>query len=63
MYYVSPFTYLVSGMLSVGLANSRISCATKEFPHFAPPSLSNCSTYLASYIEAFSGYLIPDSIN
>ncbi|KAL8782451.1 MAG: hypothetical protein Q9213_005381 [Squamulea squamosa] len=62
MYRVSPFTYLVSGMLSVGLANARISCSPEEFLHFSPPSLSNCSAYLAPYIEAFGGYLTPDSM-
>lgn len=63
MYRVSPFTYLVSGMLSVGLANARISCSTEEFLHFSPPSFSNCTTYLAPYIEVLGGYLMPDSMN
>lgn len=63
MYRVSPFTYLVSGMLSVGLANARISCSKEEFLHFSPPALSNCSTYLAPYIEVLGGYLMPESVN
>jgi len=63
MYRVSPLTYLVSGMLSVGLANSHITCATEELLHFSPPSVSNCSTYLAPYIKGFGGYLVPDSMN
>jgi ATP-binding cassette subfamily G (WHITE) protein 2 (PDR) len=50
-------------MLSVGLANSRISCSTEELLHFSPPTLSNCSTYLAPYTEILGGYLIPDSMN
>lgn len=62
MYRVSPFTYFFSGVLSVGLANSHISCSTEEFLRFsAPPSL-NCSTYLAPYIEASGGYLTPGSM-
>ena len=63
MYRVSPFTYLVSGMLSVSLANARISCSTEELLHFSPPLLSNCSTYLAPYIEMLGGYLTTDSMN
>lgn len=55
-------TYLVSGMLSVGLANSHISCSTEELLHFSPPSLTNCSTYLAPYIEDLGGYLTPQSM-
>ncbi|XTI88346.1 ABC transporter-like protein [Cenococcum geophilum] len=63
MYRVSPFTYLVSGMLSVGLANARISCSTEEFLRFSPPPLSTCSNYLTPYIEVHGGYLVPDSMN
>jgi len=63
MYRVSPFTYLVSGMLSVGLANAPISCAPEELLRFSPPSLSNCSTYLTPYIEASGGYLTPESMS
>ncbi|KEF51094.1 ATPase [Exophiala aquamarina CBS 119918] len=62
MYRVSPFTYFFSGVLSVGLANSHITCTAEELLRFSPPSSLNCSTYLAPYIEAFSGYLTPDSI-
>lgn len=63
LYRVSPFTYLVSGMLPVGLANAPISCSTEKLLHFSPPSLTNCSTYLSPYIKEFGGYLIPDSMN
>jgi ATP-binding cassette, subfamily G (WHITE), member 2, PDR len=61
MYRVSPFTYFFSGVLSVGLANSQISCSTEELLHFSPPESLNCSTYLAPYIEASGGYLTPES--
>ncbi|KIW62366.1 hypothetical protein PV04_10546 [Phialophora macrospora] len=62
MYRVSPFTYFFSGVLSVGLANSHISCATEELLRFSPPPPLNCSTYLAPYMEASGGYLTPDSL-
>ncbi|RFN52729.1 p-loop containing nucleoside triphosphate hydrolase [Fusarium flagelliforme] len=62
MYRVSPFTYFFSGVLSVGLGNSHISCSTEEYLHFSPPPTMNCSAYLAPYIEAFDGYLTPDSM-
>ncbi|KAF2270328.1 ABC transporter-like protein [Lojkania enalia] len=63
VYLASPFSYLMSGMLSVGLANSQISCSSEEFLRFGPPSLSNCSNYLAPYVEAVGGYLTLDSMN
>ncbi|KAL8673294.1 MAG: hypothetical protein Q9168_002292 [Polycauliona sp. 1 TL-2023] len=63
MYRVSPFTYLVSGMLSVGLANSHISCSSEELLHFSPPPLTDCSQYLGPYIQASGGYLTSESLN
>ncbi|KPA39399.1 hypothetical protein FLAG1_07752 [Fusarium langsethiae] len=62
MYRVSPFTYFFSGVLSVGLGNSQISCSTEEYLHFSPPPSTNCSAYLKPYIEAFDGYLTPESM-
>lgn len=62
MYRVSPFTYFFSGVLSVGLGNSQITCATEELLRFAPPPPLNCSTYMTPYIEASGGYLTPGSI-
>ncbi|KAL8651923.1 MAG: hypothetical protein Q9210_002992 [Variospora velana] len=55
--------YLVSGMLSVGLANARITCSPEEFLYFSPLSLSNCASYLGPYMEERGGYLRPDSMN
>lgn len=62
MYRASPFTYFFSGVLSVGLANSHISCSPEEYLNFSPPSGLNCSTYLAPYMEALNGYLTPESM-
>ncbi|KXT02246.1 hypothetical protein AC578_5083 [Pseudocercospora eumusae] len=63
MYRVSPFTYLVSGMLSAGLANAPLVCAPEEYLRFAPPQHMNCSDYLAPYIAERTGYLTPDSMS
>jgi len=57
MYRVSPFTYLVSGMMSTGLANTKVVCASIEYLHFNPPSGETCLTYLAPYISLAGGYL------
>ncbi|KAE8453210.1 hypothetical protein EG329_011277 [Mollisiaceae sp. DMI_Dod_QoI] len=57
MYRVSPFTYLVSGMMSTGLANTKVVCSSIEYLHFNPPSGQTCSTYLAPYISFAGGYL------
>jgi ABC-type multidrug transport system permease subunit/ABC-type multidrug transport system ATPase subunit len=57
MYRVSPFTYLVSAMLSTAVANTDVFCAANEFLHFAPPDGLTCGEYMEPYIKTFSGYL------
>lgn len=57
MYRVSPFTYLVSGLLSTGLANTNILCADIEYLHFQPPADETCGQYMGSYIDTYGGYL------
>jgi ABC-type multidrug transport system permease subunit len=63
MYRVSPLTYLVDGMLSVGLANTRVQCSDVEYLHFNPPSGLTCSQYLEPYISTFGGSLSDASAN
>ncbi|KAK3950278.1 ABC-2 type transporter-domain-containing protein [Pseudoneurospora amorphoporcata] len=67
MYRVSPFTYLVSAMLSVGVANTDVHCADVEFLKFKPLN-GTCAEYMADYINAVKetsgsgGYLLdPDA--
>lgn len=60
MYRVSPFTYLVSGMLSVGIANTRVHCASNELLHFDPVN-GTCGEYLEAYQSAVGGYLVDDN--
>ena len=57
MYRVSPFTYLVDGMLSTGLANTNIECASIEYLHFEPRSGETCGEYMKDYINTRGGYL------
>jgi ATP-binding cassette subfamily G (WHITE) protein 2 (PDR) len=57
MYRVSPFTYLVSAMLSTGLANQDVVCADNEYLKFNPPSGQDCGAYLQPYINTVGGYV------
>lgn len=57
MYRVSPFTYLVEGMLSTGVANQKVTCAANEYLTFQPPSGQTCGAYMQKYITAVGGYL------
>jgi ATP-binding cassette subfamily G (WHITE) protein 2 (PDR) len=62
MYRVSPFTYLVSGMLATGLANTFVECADNEFVRFDPPSGQTCAEYMFEQVSA-TGYLTSASEN
>lgn len=57
MYRVSPFTYLVDGMLSTGIANQQVTCADNEFVTIQPTSSQTCRQYMATWIAKAGGYL------
>ncbi|EXJ73588.1 ATPase [Cladophialophora psammophila CBS 110553] len=57
MYRVSPFTYLIDGMLSTAVAHASVTCATNEYLHFTAPSGQTCAEYMRSYMDSFGGYL------
>lgn len=57
MYRVSPFTYLVSGMLSTGVSGAATTCEAVEFLKFTPPANQTCGDYLGAYIKLAGGYL------
>jgi pleiotropic drug resistance (PDR) family protein len=57
MYRVSPFTYLIDGMLSTAVMNTAVVCADNELLHFDPPSSQTCGEYMSTYINTAGGYL------
>ena len=57
MYRVSPFTYLIDGMLSTGLANTNVVCSSIEYVRFNPPAPNTCIEYMSPYIDVYGGYL------
>ncbi|KAH0492908.1 hypothetical protein TgHK011_007836 [Trichoderma gracile] len=62
MYRVSPFSYLVNGMLSVAVANTKVTCADNEFVRMQPPANETCGEYLKTFIDLTHGNLTnPDS--
>lgn len=54
VYYLSPFTYLVSGMLSTGVSGAPIKCSSIEFVTLQPPSGETCGSFLSD-LAKFSG--------
>lgn len=67
MYRISPFTYLVSGMLSTAVANTAIVCAGNELLAMQPLANQTCGEYLSLYmngtngVPGMGGYLIDAS--
>ncbi|GKT93710.1 ABC-2 type transporter [Colletotrichum tofieldiae] len=61
MYRISPFTYIVSGMLSTAVANTEVVCAANEFLHFDPPSGETCMQFMSDYIQQRGGYLFDNN--
>lgn len=57
MYRCNPFTYLVQGMLSTGLANTNVRCSESEYVKFNPSVGETCGAYMADYIKQAGGYL------
>ncbi|KAJ5729680.1 ABC multidrug transporter A-2 [Penicillium malachiteum] len=58
MYRVSPFTYLVSAVLSVGLSGNEAKCSSIELLTVNPPDGQNCSTYLDTYTNNYGATLM-----
>lgn len=61
LYRVSPFTYLVDGLLSTGVANAAATCDTTEYLNFNPPAGQSCLEYMQSYINSTGGFLLDDA--
>lgn len=57
MYRVSPFTYLVKGILAVGVANANVVCSADELLQFEPASGQTCGQYMSTWISTVGGYL------
>lgn len=66
MYRISPFTYIVDALLSIGIANTVVQCADNEYLVFNPPNGETCGAYMQDYIygsaaagqQAAGGYLL-----
>ncbi|KUL89663.1 hypothetical protein ZTR_00514 [Talaromyces verruculosus] len=63
MYRVSPFTYMVSAVLSVGLAQTDVKCSSIELLTLSPPTVGEtCQSFLYNYTSYAGGRIInPDA--
>jgi len=62
MYRVSPYTYVIEGLIGQALGRSEITCAPIEYVTIQPPSGQTCQQYLGQFINNFGGYVTnPDA--
>lgn len=62
MYRLSPYTYLIEGLLGQAIGREQISCADVEYVQVNPPSGQSCAQFLGPFISANGGYVTnPDA--
>ncbi|OJA14947.1 hypothetical protein AZE42_03704 [Rhizopogon vesiculosus] len=57
MYRVSPFTYLIEGLVGQVIGGQPIVCASTEFAPILPPTGLTCADYMGPFISFAGGYL------
>jgi len=57
MYHLSPYTYLIEGLLGQAIGHKEINCSPIEFSTINPPSGMTCAEYMNPYIASNGGYL------
>lgn len=61
MYRLSPFTYIVGGMIPTGVGRTPIECSTQELVTLEPPSGQTCGEFMAPFLENVGGYLVDET--
>lgn len=57
MYYITPFTYWIGGILSSILHGQPVICAASELVTFRAPPTKTCGEYAESFLASSTGYL------
>lgn len=58
MYRLSPFTYLLEGIIGYAAGNSLLTCSPLEYVTIVPPEDRTCSEYMNLFISYAGGYLL-----
>ncbi|KAI6145202.1 ABC-2 type transporter-domain-containing protein [Pisolithus tinctorius] len=61
MYWTSPFSYLIDGLIGEAVGNMDINCSTTELVVIQPPSNMTCGDYMTTFISEVGGYLTNSS--
>ncbi|KAL5519561.1 SNQ2_2 [Sanghuangporus vaninii] len=57
LYWLTPFNYVLAGMLATELHGLEVVCRDDEFAVFSPPSGQTCQQWAGDFVNAFGGYL------
>ncbi|GAA6043179.1 hypothetical protein JCM8097_008713 [Rhodosporidiobolus ruineniae] len=57
LYYLDPFTWLISGLVTNEMHGLEIRCLDNEYRTIQPPSGQSCTGWMQPYIDAAGGYL------
>ncbi|KAF4463341.1 ATPase [Fusarium albosuccineum] len=57
MYRLSPFTYVVEGLMGTSMANADVGCEPNEMIRFDSPNGTTCSDYMKAYLSTAGGYI------
>ena len=57
MYHLTPFRYLVEGLLGVLLHKLQVECADSEYARFSPPPNQSCQDYTQQFVQRSGGYV------
>ncbi|KAL2812989.1 pleiotropic drug resistance protein, ABC superfamily [Aspergillus granulosus] len=58
LYYLSPFTYLLGGMVTAVIADTTVKCSDADLTIFNPPSGESCGSYALSWASSVSVQLL-----
>lgn len=57
MYWLTPFHYLLEGLLATVTHGIEVKCDSTEFARFAAPPGQNCTSYTEAYVAQAGGYV------
>ncbi|KAF9555317.1 pleiotropic drug resistance ABC transporter [Agrocybe pediades] len=58
MYRLSPYTYLVEGLVGETIGRHEVVCSAVEYVTITPPENQTCGQYLSAYISMAGGYVL-----
>ncbi|KAJ1723938.1 ATP-binding cassette transporter snq2 [Coemansia erecta] len=57
MYWLSPYTYFIEGVITNDLHDTPIRCKSGEFFNFMPPDGQTCQQYAGDWMSSAVGYI------